>query len=163
MAFYFTDTDSVIFVSRPGDWEPKRGTMLGEWTSELKDNEWIIKFVSDGPKVYSYETNLGKKKVKCKGFTQNEYTENILDWDVIQKKMVQTGRKLDFELLEELLVNPEFFQKITYPEHIKRDGRTQNIFSISSTKTLKKVYDKRILLEDYTTMPYGTRKETLIG
>jgi len=26
----YTDTDSVIYVSKPGDWEPALGTVLGE-------------------------------------------------------------------------------------------------------------------------------------
>ena len=34
-----TDTDSVIYVSRPGDWDPQLGTVLGEWNNELEDGE----------------------------------------------------------------------------------------------------------------------------
>ena len=47
-----TDTDSVIYVSRPGDWEPQLGTVLGEWNNELEDGEsHIVSFISLGPKT----------------------------------------------------------------------------------------------------------------
>ena len=40
---YF-DTDSVIFVSRPGDEDPKTGSFLGELTNELKTpgDYWLV-------------------------------------------------------------------------------------------------------------------------
>lgn len=45
---YF-DTDSVIFVSRPGDEEPEVGSFLGQVTNELDPGEYITEFVSGGP------------------------------------------------------------------------------------------------------------------
>ncbi|XP_055347986.1 uncharacterized protein LOC129595097 [Paramacrobiotus metropolitanus] len=56
---YF-DTDSVIFVHKEGKWLPEVGNGLGQWSSELKFDEHIVRFVSCGPKVYSYETNTGR-------------------------------------------------------------------------------------------------------
>ena len=55
---YF-DTDSVIYVSKEGKWEPPTGSYLGELTDEL-GGAHITTFVSGGPKNYAYETSTDK-------------------------------------------------------------------------------------------------------
>jgi len=75
VAYY--DTDSVIFVSRPGDIDPELGDYLGQLTNELDDNDHIINFVSGGPKQYAYQTAKGKQVCKIRGFTLN-YTNSKL-------------------------------------------------------------------------------------
>ena len=52
---YF-DTDSVIYVSKDGEWERPTGSYLGELTDELEGGH-ITTFVSGGPKNYAYKTN----------------------------------------------------------------------------------------------------------
>ena len=45
---YF-DTDSVIYTSRPGDWEPPRGNIFGDWDNQLEPGEsHIVSFASLG-------------------------------------------------------------------------------------------------------------------
>ena len=51
----YYDTDSVIYVSREGEWEPEIGDVLGELTNELERDNHIVAFASGGPKNYSYE------------------------------------------------------------------------------------------------------------
>ncbi|KAM7077978.1 uncharacterized protein J5F26_016162 isoform 2-T2 [Ciconia maguari] len=46
----YDDTDFVIFVSHPGDWNPLLGDYLGELMSELPPDEHIAEFSSSGPK-----------------------------------------------------------------------------------------------------------------
>lgn len=46
--------------------------MLGEWSDELKADEYIEKWMSTGPKSYCYESNKGKEVIKVKGFTLNQ-------------------------------------------------------------------------------------------
>ena len=54
-------TDSVIFVSRPGDTDPETGSFLGDLTDELKrPGDYITEFVSGGPKDYAFKTRLGE-------------------------------------------------------------------------------------------------------
>jgi len=61
----YTDTDSVIYVSRKGDWEPPLGTCLGEWDDQLEQGEdHIVDFVSLGPKTYAYKTDAGRVELK---------------------------------------------------------------------------------------------------
>ena len=61
---YF-DTDSVIYVSKDGEWEPPTGSYLGELTDELEGGH-IRTFVSGGPKNYAYETNTSKTVCKVR-------------------------------------------------------------------------------------------------
>ncbi|KAL1246654.1 hypothetical protein QQF64_034431 [Cirrhinus molitorella] len=63
----YSDTDSVIFVSRDGDWMPPLGDHLGELTDEIGDDEYITEFCSSGPKSYGYLTSKRKVCMKAKG------------------------------------------------------------------------------------------------
>ena len=152
----YADTDSVIYVSRPGDWEPETGTMLGQWNNQLEVGEsHITSFVSLGPKTYAYETNTGRIEIKAKGMTQNGYTENILK--KTEDSLERTNTSLNKEKLGELLHNPDLSLPVLYPKQLKRDSKTQAISEVLLTKTLKLVYDKRIILADFSTRPYGER------
>ena len=66
----YTDTDSVIYVSRPRDWEPQLRAVLGERNNELEEGEsHIVSFVSLGPKTYAYTTDTGRTEMKIKSIT----------------------------------------------------------------------------------------------
>ena len=88
---YF-DTDSVIYTSKPGDWETERGNILGDWDNQLEQGEsHIVSFASLGPKTYSYITDTGRVEIKAKGISQNRYTENILGADLKQTGVALAG------------------------------------------------------------------------
>ena len=53
----YYNTDSVMYVSSPGKYDPPIGDYLGELTNEMKKGEHIAEFVSGGPKNYAYKTN----------------------------------------------------------------------------------------------------------
>ena len=63
----YHDTDSIIYTVKEGEWEAPLGNHLGEFPNELNDNDWIVTFVSAGPKNYTYKTHHGKTccKLKC--------------------------------------------------------------------------------------------------
>ncbi len=68
----YCNTDSVIYEASENPKENlKLGSFLGEMTSELDDDDYIIEFVSGGPKNYGYVMKKGKTVVKVKGFTLN--------------------------------------------------------------------------------------------
>ncbi|CAC5372370.1 unnamed protein product [Mytilus coruscus] len=50
----YTDTDSVIFIVKQGEWQPPLGDYLGELTDEVPANS-ITQFVTGGPKLYAYK------------------------------------------------------------------------------------------------------------
>ena len=77
-ALYF-NTDSVIFTSRPGEWVPPMGDYLGELTNELDDGDYIMTFVSGGPKNYAYQTKNGKTICKVHGCTLNYHGSQNLN------------------------------------------------------------------------------------
>ncbi|WAQ94993.1 hypothetical protein MAR_007464, partial [Mya arenaria] len=46
----YCDTDSIVFTSTPGQWEPQLGDYLGDLTDEVSNNA-ITAFVTGGPKT----------------------------------------------------------------------------------------------------------------
>lgn len=80
---YF-DTDSVIFVSRPGDVELEIGPYLGELTNKLASpDNYIIEFVSGGPKNYALRTIQGEQICRIRGFSLNYQNAQILNFHSI--------------------------------------------------------------------------------
>ncbi|XP_053388330.1 uncharacterized protein LOC123549617, partial [Mercenaria mercenaria] len=57
----YCDTDSVVFTSSKGQWEPPLGDFLGDLTDEVPNNQ-ITKFVTGGPKNYAYCLEKPNKK-----------------------------------------------------------------------------------------------------
>ena len=57
----YYDADSVMYMSRPGQYDPPLGDYLGELTDELEAGEYIVDLVSGVPKNYGYKT---KKSVR---------------------------------------------------------------------------------------------------
>jgi len=74
---YF-DTDSIIYVSTDNlnEYDPTIGEYLGDLTNKIdeSDGNFIVEFVSAGPKNYAYKTETDKGVTKCtiKGFTLND-------------------------------------------------------------------------------------------
>ena len=82
---YF-DTDSVVFLedtNDPDQPQPVLGDYLGEFTNELDDDDYIVEFVSAGPKNYGYKTKKGKVECKVRGFRLNSEGKTQLNYDVI--------------------------------------------------------------------------------
>ena len=151
--------DSVIYLTKAGKTESPTNDGLGEWSAQLKSNEsHITRFVSLGPKVYSYITDKGRQEIKCKGFSQNAYTDDILVEDSHTRELVPSGESLDFKKLCSLIDGSLAVQEVIYPHFLKRDGKSQAINTVILKKTLRKVYDKRILREDFKTIPHGSRE-----
>lgn len=67
---YF-DTDSVIFIHRPGEPDPPLGEYLGDFKNELEGDDAIVEFCSGGPKNYGYRTRRGETCCKVRGFSLN--------------------------------------------------------------------------------------------
>ena len=90
----YCDTDSIIFICNlndPDEYRPLIGEFLGELTNELDDDEYIVEYVSAGPKNYSFRTNKGVIKCTIKGFTLNYITSLKLDFEQI-KHIVQSNQ-----------------------------------------------------------------------
>ena len=139
----YYDTDSVIYVHEPGKPEPALGDYLGDLTDEL-DGDYITEFMSGGPKNYAYVTNNDKRVTKIRGIT--------LDY--------AASKKLNFEVMCSLLhlyLNCDIQAKVTVdnPFKITRDKKNKKIATKRTKKDYQIVYNKRVVKENYGTVPYG--------
>lgn len=137
---YF-DTDSCVFVAREGDYMPELGDGLGELTSELDAHDWIVSFLTAGPKQYAYVTAQGKEVCKIRGFTLNHATSQHLHFHAL-KDMI-TG------------VHPQRNPTQINPTKICRNFHDMTIVSKPEGKKYSTVYTKRAVVDGYNTLPYG--------
>ena len=138
----YMDTDSIIFVSVPGLYEPELGNYLGEFTNEICKNNsnYIVAFVSGGAKNYAYITNEGIKKAIVKGFSLNNIAIQTLNYDSI-KRIVTTDQS------EKLFIEQLLF---------KRDKINWKISTTTINKKYGFFFGKRNLNKtDYSTLPWG--------
>lgn len=170
---YF-DTDSAIFLSRPGDVDPPTGDFLGDLTDELKGS-YITDFVSGGPKNYAYRTNKGKQKCKVKGFSLNFDNSQHLNFDSMTEMVTNvnhtkpvtfsgkrkatdpTGKKLAKRTKTDKKNEPEKNGVITLvnPSKICRSKDHNIIYNREERKQYRIVYTKRVIQPDLDTLPYG--------
>lgn len=138
----YHDTDSVIFVSSPGDWMPETGDFLGQLTNELSENDHIVEFVSGGPKLYGYRTFKNKTCMKVKGITLNYTNEQSVNLESL------TGLVKNY-----VMKNPSEIR--TSASQIAREKKGFHLKNKVVGKTFRIVYNKRVLVENYNTLPYG--------
>jgi hypothetical protein len=121
---YF-DTDSIIYISKPGCYDPKMGTFLGDFTSEVPT--YIKHFVSLGPKNYGFITAENVQKIIVKGITLHEISSFQINFDEMQNI-----------LLNDLTKNIKIDQL-----SFKRDKKTWSVMTEIIEKNYRLVYDKR--------------------
>ena len=133
------DTDSIIFVSREGDIGPPVGNFLGDLSNELKIGQHIIRFATLGPKSYAYLTNDGKSMVKMKGFALKGQASTLVNFDSILRMLNE----------REVVVVP-------YTDLIRRNKKQIELRQVAvQNKRCQFIYDKRVVVEDFNTKPYG--------
>ena len=139
----YYDTDSVIYVHEPGKPEPSLGDYLGDLTDEL-DGDYITSFMSLGPKNYAYQTNDDKRVTKVRGITMDYATTKKLNLEVMRSVI-------------HLQLNCGIQAKVTVdnPFKITRDKKKKKIITKRTKKDYRYVYNKRVVKENYGTVPYG--------
>ena len=80
--YYYTD--SVIYVHRSGEYDPPLGDFLGELTNELESEEFIVEYLSAGPKNYAYHTNKGVEVGKVWGFSLNFTNSQLINFEAMR-------------------------------------------------------------------------------
>ncbi|KAL4219797.1 hypothetical protein ACF0H5_020209 [Mactra antiquata] len=155
----YYDTDSVIFVSRPGQLDPPLGDYLGELTNELKPDDYIVEFVSGGPKNYAYTTAKGEQTCKIRGFSLNYMGSQLLNFESVRDIVgqVNPSKPLTYKKrgLEDGDEPPSKIIVVTNPSKISRDKYNNVLYNRTENKQYRVVYDKRVILENYDTLPYG--------
>lgn len=147
---YF-DTDSIIFTAKNDEYIPDTGLYLGELTNEVVSNDnhesFIAKFISCGPKNYCFEIfnplkNESDFICKVKGLSLNFETNIIINFESM--------KKLIDEYLNELNINSLKVPQLKFTTNDFNEIETNYKF-----KDFQLVYDKRMLRNDYTTLPFG--------
>ena len=134
---YF-DTDSIIYVSRPGDTTLPLGDYLGDLTSELDPGDSIKTFVSTGPKSYGYLTRQDKSQIKCKGIPIN----------------ITSSHKVNLQSMLDLVQGLRPNISVLLHRQIRRDPKRRQLKTVNLQKVFQVVYDKRVR-KQYQTEPYG--------
>ena len=146
--FYF-DTDSVIFLEEEGAYSPEIGQYLGQLTDELEAygaGSFIDLFCSAGPKNYGFRVRKPDGKTveinKVRGFTLNFHA---------RRRLPLASKVKDVK---------DFVQRgITNSTTIVQPQITRNMDRTLTTKDVAKqykvVYDKRRIMPDFSTLPFG--------
>lgn len=134
---YF-DTDSIIYIHSQDQYNPETEERLGGWTDELKGKH-IRRFASGGPKNYGYEVSDTTTYCKVKGLTLNYQASKVVNFETMLSMVKgNAGAKVS----------------ITYPKKITRE-KGHVVVSRSMTKQYRVVYDKRRILPNLDTLPFG--------
>ena len=115
------------------------GDALGEWENEFSNDEWIDEIVVGGAKSYSYKTNKGKITIKQKGITLDRANSNVFTFENVKNVS-----------LKNVPLKSEERYQFTWNKTSK-DIETKYLSrTVNST-----INTKRILLENYDTLPFG--------
>ena len=143
----YYDTDSVIFLQDQGQPNPDLGPYLGQFTSELDKKDYIVEFVSGGPKNYGYTTKNEHVECKVRGFRLNSEGKTQFNYEIIKQNVLDEIQKPLLKPRETTVYNTH---------HIVRDPQTYQLFTFPQRKDYKLVYDKRVVdAKTFQTYPYG--------
>nr|CAI5838221.1 unnamed protein product [Callosobruchus analis] len=142
---YF-DTDSIVYISRPGAYDVPLGSCLRDLTDELEEygpNSYISHFASGGPKLYGYRvqsTNYHKHLdiIKVKGITLNYRTIN----------------QVNFEVLRDMILHEASGQRYVITKNILRTP-DHSVVTRAITKIFRPNFSKRKRIDDYDSVPHG--------
>jgi hypothetical protein len=100
--------------------------------------------VSGGPKNYAYETSTDKTVCKVRGITLN----------------YRTAQKVNFNLMCDmvcLVALSDFTDRISVniPFKIIRDTKEKSVKTRIENKDYRIVYNKRVIVNNFDTLPYG--------
>lgn len=141
----YHDTDSIIYEHQPDAYNIPEGRYLGEWEDETGGNP-IVKFVSTGPKCYTYVVREAdgslKETSKVKGITLNAFNQTKVNYDSMKD-----------------LVTGDISQIETKCLMFKYDRIEGTMVTKTIIKLLKQVYEKGEIDEtDWVVYPFGYRQ-----
>jgi hypothetical protein len=88
------DTDSIVYIYDPEQYNIPEGDVWGEWEVEDidKQNGGIREFVGIGPKTYSIKCDNGETQTKCKGLSLKRGTDELVNHETMKDLVVQDGK-----------------------------------------------------------------------
>lgn len=150
----YYDTDSVIYISRPDEWEVPTGSFLGDMTDELEDygpGSYITAFASGGPKNYSYTVFSPKfhtyyMACKVKGIRLN----------------YNTLRLINFYSMSHMVTIDEPVEPLYITSMNIRRTPTHQVITKQETKIYRPRSEKRKFDGSFDSFPYGFKKQRVL-
>lgn len=138
----YHDTDSIIYEHRPDQYNIPMGKYLGEWEDET-DGLPIVKFVSTGPKCYSYTVRKPdgsyKKDTKIKGVTLHHDNASLINFDSMKSLVLDENDRIETKALS-----------------FKYNRREGSMSTMEVMKLFKKTYQKGFIHPgDLKVYPFG--------
>ena len=153
----YYDTDSIIYIQNlddPTEVQPELGDYLGDFTNELKGEDYIVEFASAGPKNYGYLTAAGKTECKVKGFSLNTEGSKYINYELLRDNVQKEIQRPLYHPRKNQMLPRQYPVKRSY--RIVRDPTTFELETREEIKNYQLVYDKRVIDKDtYLTYPYG--------
>ncbi len=165
----YTDTDSLIYVSRPFLPDLPTGEFLGDLADELSCKKlnckritsfnskfpspchYITEFVAGGPKNYAYQVNSGETVCKIRGFTLNCCTAEKLNFHSLKNQVLSM-----FSTFNEEKKRKSSDVKVTVQSNqIVRKKENFSLVNRQMEKRYGVVLDKTFLLPNFTSVPFG--------
>jgi hypothetical protein len=146
------DTDSVVYIYDPDQYNVAESKIWGEWEAEDISAAGITGFVGIGPKSYSIRCKDATKNiVKLKGISQKRATEKILNYDSLRQMV-----------LDNLETREEQTKKIPQTSFVYR--MTEGMFTVKLLKILSFDYktQKGLVGKNYFMYPKGYTNYTPI-
>ncbi|MCP4458015.1 MAG: hypothetical protein GY816_08330, partial [Cytophagales bacterium] len=141
----YYDTDSVVYLTRVEDTTKlPLGDYLGQLTNEIEGKR-IVEFVAAGPKQYGYKYMMDGKlysTIKIRG----------LRMDSIAKKHISFNSMV--KMVKNYAATRQKDSCSVVQRKIERMGDRSIVTKIVK-KTYKVAYDKRVIINNCATMPFG--------
>lgn len=161
---FYNDTDSIIYHYIPGKFEIPLGTLLGQWSNELKEG-FIDKFVSTGPKSYSYRNIYNPQEYNSEIFDPEKYVRrnNLM----YKYKCVCKSKGINLSKDEIKDINIDSMCELvrgtihrlntkTLKFEWKRNG--VNMHTYFQEKVLSMTYKKGFINSKFQVLPFGYEK-----
>ena len=101
------------------------------------------RFVSCRAKNYAYKLNTGEVACKVCVFSLNYSASQIVNLDSMKDALISSKNKIE---------KPEM---VTIKTMILQDKLKANIYTLEMLKSYGVVYNKCIIMDDYTSLSYG--------
>ena len=93
----YHDIDSIVYVSRPGEYDVLTGNVPGEWEDKSHGECMMNVWTSAGPKSYAYQLSNGSTTFKVDGFSLNRSDTAKLIYYNSRKGLVQDRYQQNIE------------------------------------------------------------------
>ena len=142
-AFSTTTLTLSSLCTGPATTAHPQGEFLGQFKNEHKPGQFGVEFLGAGPKNYGLKLNTGETTLKVRGFTLNELARQSLNYGTVRQLVRDEG----FDMTRTI--------NVCMGDTIKRRKTDWSLYTVLNEKTYQLVYNKRYILDDLRTVPWG--------